>query len=98
MVRKHYFAHVSPAHRDVVDRVESAGYNGRGRFAVQENIFWWSAPRSPAAVLQAFMNSSVHRANVLNPAWRHVGFATIMRSPFGRTGVTVVVVFGVPLN
>ena len=40
------------------------------------------------------MASSTHRANILNPAWNHFGLATVMRSPFGGGGITVVGVFG----
>jgi uncharacterized protein YkwD len=93
MIRRHYFGHVSPGNRDVVDRVASTGYS-RGRFAVQENLYWWKPRRSPNAVLNAWMASSTHRANILNPAWSHFGLAAVMRSPFGGGGITVVGVFG----
>jgi uncharacterized protein YkwD len=93
MVHRHYFGHVSPAHRDVVDRVASTGYP-RGRFAAQENLYWWRPRQSPAAVLQAWMASAAHRANILNPRLRNFGLAVVMRSPFGGGGITVVGVFG----
>jgi uncharacterized protein YkwD len=93
MVRRHYFGHVSPANRDVVDRVGATGYN-RGRFAAQENLYWWKPRQRPAAVLRAWMGSAAHRANVLNPGWSHFGLAVVMRSPFGGGGVTVVGVYG----
>jgi uncharacterized protein YkwD len=93
MVRRHYFGHFSPANRDVVDRVASTGYN-RGRFAAQENLYWWKPRRRPVVVLRAWMASATHRANILNPAWDHFGLATVMRSPFGGGGITVVGVYG----
>jgi uncharacterized protein YkwD len=93
MVHRHYFGHVSPAHRDVVDRVGSTGYP-RGRFAAQENLYWWKPRQRPSAVLRAWMGSAAHRANILNPSWNHFGLAVVMRSPFGGGGVTVVGVFG----
>ena len=94
MIRRHYFGHVSPARRDVVDRVASTGYNRGRHFAAQENLYWWKPRQSPTVVLRAWMNSATHRANILNPSWSHFGLATMMRSPFGGGGITVVGVFG----
>jgi uncharacterized protein YkwD len=94
MVRRHYFGHVSRSGRNVVDRVATTNYSRGARFVVQENLYWWSRKRSPASVLTAWMGSAVHRANILNPGWRQFGVATVMRSPYGRGGVTVVEVFG----
>jgi uncharacterized protein YkwD len=93
MVRGHYFGHVSRNGRDVVDRVAATPY-GRGAFAVQENLYWWSPKRSPAAVVRAWMGSAVHRANILDGRFRQFGAAVVMRTPFGRRGVTVVAVYG----
>jgi len=93
MVRGHYFGHVSHGGHDVVDRVGATGY-GRKRFSVQENLYWWSRRRSAAAVIDAWMGSAVHRANILHRGWREFGIAVLPRSPFGRGGVTVVCVYG----
>jgi uncharacterized protein YkwD len=92
MVRRHFFGHVAQG-RTVVDRVRSTGY-GRGRFAAQENLYWYSRMQSSATVLGAWMGSAAHRANVLNASWRHFGVAAVMRSPFGGRGITVVGVYG----
>ena len=94
MVRRNYFGHVSFGGRTVMDRVGRTGY-GR-RFAAGENIFYGLPPRpSPAKVVAAWMASSGHRHQILNPGWREVGIGTIMRPPFrARGGVTVVAVFG----
>jgi uncharacterized protein YkwD len=94
MVRRHYFGHVSRDGRDVVDRVAVTGYGRGARFAVQENLYWWSPKRSPAAVVNAWMGSSVHRANMLHSRWHQFGVAAVMRSPYGRRGITVVGVYG----
>jgi uncharacterized protein YkwD len=94
MVRRHYFGHVSGGGRDVVDRVASTGYGGGKRFAVDENLYWWNARRSPAAVVRAWMHSAVHRANMLHAGWRHFGIGVVMESPYGRGGITVVSVYG----
>jgi uncharacterized protein YkwD len=92
----HYFGHVSPSGRTVVDRVASTGYSGGGRFAVGENIFYaFNVLRTPAQMLAAWMASPAHRQNILNPGWRHFGLASVPHEPFARgRGITVVAVFG----
>ena len=94
MVRRHYFGHVSRAGSDVVDRVAVTNYGHGAGFAVQENLFWWSTRRSPSAVLNAWLASAPHRANVMGGRWRQVGIAAVMHSPYGGGGVTVVAVYG----
>jgi uncharacterized protein YkwD len=94
MVRRHYFGHVSYGGRNVVDRVASTRYGRRTGFTVQENLYWWSRKRSAAAVLSAWMGSATHRANVLHGGFRQFGVGVVMRSPYGRGGVTVVGVYG----
>jgi uncharacterized protein YkwD len=74
--------------------VAATNYARGGRFSVQENLYWWSRKRSAAAVVGAWMASSVHRANILHPGWRQFGVAAVMDSPYGRRGVTVVGVYG----
>ena len=39
-----------------------------------------STPRTPADVMNAWMNSSGHRANILNPAFSEIGFAAVTGS------------------
>jgi uncharacterized protein YkwD len=96
MVRQHYFGHVSPGGGTVVDRVKHTRYGGGGGFAVGENIlFAYKALRTPAQVFAAWMRSASHRANILNPRWRHFGIARVSQEPFARgPGITVVAVFG----
>jgi len=94
MVRRHYFGHVSHSGQDVLDRVSRTSYGRGSRFAVQENLYWWSRRRAPAEVVGAWMASAVHRANILNPRFRQVGVATVMRSPYSRRGITIVAVYG----
>jgi uncharacterized protein YkwD len=95
MVRRHYFGHVSRGGSDVVDRVAVTNYGRGAGFAVQENLFWWSVRRSPSAVLNAWLGSSAHRANVLGGRWRQIGVAAVMHSPYDSGGVTVVAVYGI---
>ena len=94
MVRRHYFGHISYGGRTVVDRVRSTRYGRRTGFTAQENLYWWSRRSSAVAVLNAWMGSPSHRANVLHGGVRQFGVGVVLRSPYGRGGVTVVGVYG----
>ena len=69
MLGNNYFSHTDKSGCDMACRLRSAGYRYR---AVGENIYTMSgynlAPAETAAmVFTAWMNSSGHRANMLNP-------------------------------
>lgn len=51
------------------DRAWQAGY--RGPYFVGENIAY--GVQTPDAVFDLWMNSSAHRANILNPYWTEIG-------------------------
>ncbi len=68
MAANNYFSHTGRNGSQVSDRVEAAGYRWR---AVAENIA--KGQPTPAAVMQAWMNSSGHRANILNCRYRNIG-------------------------
>jgi uncharacterized protein YkwD len=78
MAANNYFSHTGRNGSQVSDRVEAAGYRWR---AVAENIA--KGQPTPAAVMQAWMNSSGHRANILNCRYRNIGIglAYAGRSP-----------------
>ena len=62
-----FFDHTNPDGRDPFDRAEAAGRTN----ARAENIAYGQP--DPAAVMDAWMNSSGHRANILNCALRTLG-------------------------
>ena len=67
MVNRNYFSHTSPDGRGPGDRAAAAGYpNWSG-----ENIA--GGYPTPAAVVQGWMNSSGHRANILNCQSKAIG-------------------------
>ena len=68
MAANKYFSHTGRNGSDVADRVEAAGYTWS---SVGENIA--KGQPTPAAVMQAWMNSSGHRANILNCRFRNIG-------------------------
>jgi uncharacterized protein YkwD len=86
MVRRHYFAHVSPSGQTVTDRVRRAGYGGA---RLGENIGWGSGSlATPAAIVQAWMNSPPHREILLTPGFRDAGVGIAQGAPNGGDGAT----------
>jgi uncharacterized protein YkwD len=90
MVRRHYFAHVSPSGQTVTERVKRAGYlDGARAHHLGENIAFGSGSAgSPAAIVQAWMNSPPHRAIILTPDFRDAGVGIALGAPQGGDGVT----------
>lgn len=68
MAAKNYFDHQSPTYGSPFDMMRSFGitYQTAG-----ENIA--KGQRTPQEVVQAWMNSSGHRANILNANYTHIG-------------------------
>jgi uncharacterized protein YkwD len=75
MVRRRYFEHVSPDGRTVADRVKETGYlSGAGDWALGEDIGWGTGSLgTPAAIVQAWMNSASHRAVILSRRYHEAG-------------------------
>lgn len=65
---KHYFAHESPTYGSPFDMLKSFGISYR---SAGENIAMGYA--TPEAVMNAWMNSSGHRANILNASYTQIG-------------------------
>lgn len=63
-----YFSHTSPTYGSPFQMMKSFGITYR---SAGENIARGQA--TPQAVVNAWMNSSGHRANILNPAFTHIG-------------------------
>lgn len=68
MAANDYFSHTSRNGDQMADRVDAAGYRWR---SLGENIA--KGQQTPASVMQAWMNSSGHRANILNCGFRNIG-------------------------
>lgn len=68
MTSRDYFSHTSPDGTDPGDRITAAGYRWS---TYGENIA--KGQRTPAEVMQAWMNSPGHRANILNCAFKEMG-------------------------
>lgn len=68
MAARDYFDHTTPEGVSFAQRISDAGY--RYRMAA-ENIA--AGQSSPASVMKGWMNSSGHRANILNCKLKHIG-------------------------
>ncbi len=68
MARNRYFSHTSPTYGTPFEMIRSFGLSYR---SAGENIAY--GQRTPAAVMDAWMNSSGHRANILNASYTQIG-------------------------
>ena len=82
MIQRDYFSHTIPGYGKVWDKLNAIGYCYR---VAGENIGWNNYPDdlATAAVQQAFMNSSGHRANILGKAWDVIGIGAY-KGPTGK--------------
>ncbi|HEY6780470.1 MAG TPA: CAP domain-containing protein [Thermoleophilaceae bacterium] len=88
MARKDYFAHDSQSGANFVDRIKRTGYlNGVGTWTVGENIAWATgSAASPRAIVQAWMHSAGHRANILSGAFHEIGIGVAQDPPVADAG------------
>ena len=68
MVQRGFFNHICPDGISPFDRMDEAGISWR---IAAENIA--SGQRTPEAVMNSWMNSPGHRANILNPSLSYLG-------------------------
>ncbi len=68
MKDNNYFSHTSPVYGSPFDMIKNFGISYR---SAAENIA--KGQRTPEAVVNAWMNSSGHRANILNSSYTRIG-------------------------
>lgn len=78
MARRNYFEH-----GNFVGRIRSANYlRGARGWKLGENIAWGSGRLgTPAEIVDAWMHSSGHRANILNRGFREIGIGIARGTP-----------------
>jgi hypothetical protein len=94
MITEHFFAHETPDGKTVVDRIQPTGYIPKsGDWVVGENLAWGSGALStPRAIVNGWMSSPGHKANILAPDYKDIGLAACNGSPLPTTtGGTVYV-------
>jgi uncharacterized protein YkwD len=97
MVADGFFDHTSPNGDTFVDRILDAGYAKRNDgWTIGENLAWGTGELStPQAIMNAWMNSSGHKANILKKSYKEVGIAVRLGVPSDAgVGATVTADFG----
>jgi uncharacterized protein YkwD len=99
MVRRRYFAHVSPAGRDHMDRIAATHYPSAAAgscFTAGENLLVADGRASPQFLFDAWMRSPEHREIILKRGWRDFGLGVVGDTPSGDSGgLTLVALYGV---
>jgi uncharacterized protein YkwD len=80
MIAGRFFSHQGPGEPDLFRRGAAAGYlDGMG-----ENIGFGTLNFSTASsIVDAWMNSPPHRANILDPRFRGIGISVVPNAPIG---------------
>jgi uncharacterized protein YkwD len=84
MASEDYFSHIAPNGQTPLDRMRASGYiySARVGYEVGENIAWgtlWLA--SPQSIVNAWMASPGHRANILDAHYRETGVGVSPHPP-----------------
>jgi uncharacterized protein YkwD len=98
MVDNGYFAHEGRNGSRPADRIRAAGYLSRGAgWRIGENLAWGTGDLSTASgVMNAWMNSAGHKANIVKRAYREVGIGIRLGVPSDEgVGATITADFGV---
>jgi uncharacterized protein YkwD len=100
MVARNYFDHTSPGGETVLDRIKASSYvPSRAGYTLGENIAMGTMQlATPAAIVDGWMKSAGHRANILNAEFRDSGLGVVARAPqrygHGQRGATYTQQFG----
>jgi uncharacterized protein YkwD len=82
MVKENCFKHECPGERPLKRRIESSDYiKGGGRYGYGENL---GCSTTPALMMEAWMDNSFHRKNIVDRRFRHFGIGAKNGSPYPR--------------
>ena len=83
MVRERCFAHQCSGEADLVKRISQTAYLPCNCYwGVGENVGYGEETLgTPRAMVEAWMNSPEHRANILNPRYEHIGIGVMWGTP-----------------
>jgi uncharacterized protein YkwD len=95
MAKRNYWSHVTPDGKQPWSFIVASGYQYE---AAGENLAYGFG--SSDQIITAWMHSAEHRANILNPDYQDVGFATANVSNYQGTGPETVIValYGEPVG
>jgi uncharacterized protein YkwD len=99
LVQRHWFEHVTPEGVSPLERMLAAGFHPRPGGAVGENLAWGSGEAaSPVQIVDGWMHSPGHRANILRRRFRRIGIgivtAGVKHVAPGQDAATYVTDFG----
>jgi uncharacterized protein YkwD len=87
MVDRRFFDHVSPGGGTFMDRIKAAGWSPSGSWSAGENIAWGSGSLgTPAKIVDSWMHSPGHRANILNGSFTQIGIGVATGAPVAGVG------------
>lgn len=89
MVAWRFFGHVDQA-GTFYDHLREAGYADSSFVAGGENLAWLGGAATPRSVVNAWLESPGHRANLLDRRLRDSGVAVVAATPTGVPGATFV--------
>ena len=102
LISDDYFAHVSPRGETPVQRIRETGYipNSSDGYVLGENLAWGTyGLATPSAIVEAWIASPGHLANILEAQYRETGIAIVAAVPEslgrGAPGATYAQEFGV---
>jgi uncharacterized protein YkwD len=83
MVARRFFDHVSPGGGTMMDRIKASGWlSAPGGWSAGENIAWGSGDLgTPARIVDGWMHSAPHRANILNGSFAEIGIGIAAGAP-----------------
>ena len=86
MVDRGYFGHDTPSGVDPFERMDRAGYIGRGIvWNAGETIAWASGSyATPRSVMNAWLGQTAQRLTILAPDFRHIGVGVALGAPVER--------------
>lgn len=83
LISERFFAHVTPLGQVLHQRLRSY-IDAAVRWKIAENLAWGENTRAtPGSVVDQWMHSDSHRANILNAAHREVGIGIVNGTPTG---------------
>jgi uncharacterized protein YkwD len=94
MFKNQYFAHISPSGLGVGDLAENEGYD---YLVIGENLALGNF-ENDQVLIQAWMDSPGHRANILNANYQEIGVSVQKGTYEGKTTWIAVQHFGKPLS
>ena len=98
LLRCNEFSHTACG-REFTFWIRESGYMSAECWRVGENLAWGTGELStPQAIMNAWMNSAGHKANILKKAYREVGVGIRLGVPSDEgVGATITADFGVKL-